>query len=103
MSQFVQNWTDSLLVSLQTVGMQDDPNLSVPCPTCGSRVGQRWVLNTDQPRTTSHYARRAIGKDFFTQSAKAARKMADDAKDSSDRHSRDLVQMQRVLAMPARM
>ena len=73
-----------------------DKSLSVPCPTCGSRVGERCVLNTDQPRTTSHYDRRAIAKDY-AQSAKAARKMADDAKDSYARHSRDLVQMQRVL------
>ena len=66
-----------------------DKSLSVPCPTCGSRVGERCVLNTDQPRTTSHYDRRAIAKDY-AQSAKAARKMADDAKDSYARDSRDL-------------
>ena len=74
----------------------EDKSLSVPCPTCGSRVGQRCVLSTDQPRTNSHYERSAIAKDH-AESAKAARKMAKIAKDSSARHSRDLVQMQRVL------
>jgi hypothetical protein len=54
------------------------------------------VLNTEQPRTSSHYDRRVIAKDY-AQSAKDAHKRADDAKDSSAHHSRDLVQMQRVL------
>jgi hypothetical protein len=85
---------NSILGPLQTVRMKDK-SLSAPCPTCSSGVGQRCVLNTDQPRTTSHYARRVIAKDY-AQSAKAARSRADEAKDSYARDSHDLAQIQRV-------
>src|SRR2546427_4128015 len=37
--------------------------LCVPCPICGSRVGQKCELATGQVRTNSHFERQFIGAD----------------------------------------
>src|SRR6266550_3139741 len=41
-----------------------DRTISVPCPTCGSGVGEPCVLTTGQPRNRSHYDRRVIAADL---------------------------------------
>jgi hypothetical protein len=43
--------------------VQETLALSVRCPTCGAKPGEKCELSTGQPRTTPHRDRRIIAKD----------------------------------------
>ena len=52
------------------VTMKAAKPLSIRCPTCGAKVGEKCELGSGQPRTNPHFERRVLAKDFTDDPAK---------------------------------
>jgi len=61
-----QNWTVFRPLRWHNAAMgktNDQQALAIPCPTCGSKAGEKCELSSGQPRKTPHRDRRLAAKD----------------------------------------